>query len=219
MTGQLITLPVRLWWRGTMFLVHTAEDATELALGTALRVAGTIENLRSGGDASSPPPTWSEPTAAPERADAPEPAESPEPSATRTPAPSATRTPAPRPAEPASNGSPEPLASERLEREGLTTSIDLESSAEPEPVHVSEEPDLVRESAEPGAEDGAGASLHVREPWEGYGRLSAREVVSRCRGASPAELAAVQLYERAHRNRRTVVEAVEREMKSAQPGH
>src|SRR5437588_4127883 len=44
-----------------------------------------------------------------------------------------------------------------------------------EPTHVSEEPELVEELAEPGAEDGAGAELHIREPWEGYRDMSARE--------------------------------------------
>ncbi len=38
---------------------------------------------------------------------------------------------------------------------------------------------LVRESAEPGAEDGAGASVTVAEPWEGYSGMNAREVVAR----------------------------------------
>jgi hypothetical protein len=123
----------------------------------------------------------------------------------------------PAPAERGRNGGPEPLASERLRREGFPAAVDL-TPARPEPSHVSEEPELVRESAEPGAEEGAGASLHVRAPWEGYERMSAREVIARCSGASSAELAAVQLYESGHRNRRTVLQAVEREMKSPHPG-
>ena len=55
-----------------------------------------------------------------------------------------------------------------------------------EPTHVSEEPTLVEELAEPGAEDGAGAELHIREPWEGYRHMTAREVTARLRGASAA---------------------------------
>ncbi len=47
------------------------------------------------------------------------------------------------------------------------------------PVHVSEEPELVRESAEPGAEDGAGAAVTVIEPWSGYAQMNAREVIAR----------------------------------------
>ncbi len=76
---------------------------------------------------------------------------------------------------------------------------------------------VVREEAEAGAEDGAGASVTVREPWDGYAKLSARDVVDRLGGASSAELAAVQLYESAHRSRQTVLQAVQRQLKSA--GH
>ena len=47
--------------------------------------------------------------------------------------------------------------------------------------------------AEPGAEDGAGAAVHVEEPWKGYGRMTAAEVISRLVEASSEELAAVTL--------------------------
>ena len=70
-----------------------------------------------------------------------------------------------------------------------------------EPAHVSEEPVLVRESAEPGAEEGAGARITVIEPWTGYGRMNARDVIDRVRTASVAELAALRLYEARHRAR------------------
>jgi hypothetical protein len=105
------------------------------------------------------------------------------------------------------------LASERLEREGLAAPIDLDAPATREPEHVSEEAVLVEESAEAGAEDGAGANVHIAEPWEGYARMGAREVIARLEGASPAELAAVQLYESAGRNRQTVKAAVERRLR------
>lgn len=87
-----------------------------------------------------------------------------------------------------------------------------------EPFHVSEEPELVREEAEPGAEEGAGAEVTVTEPWEGYGRMNAREVIARARSASVAELAAVRLYESGHRSRQTVLTAVDRELKTANGG-
>jgi hypothetical protein len=83
-----------------------------------------------------------------------------------------------------------------------------------EPVHVSEEPTVVAEFAEPGAEDGAGAEVTVDEPWEGYARMSARDVISRLTDAAPAELAAVQLYERAHKQRETVTEAAARQLRA-----
>jgi hypothetical protein len=82
-----------------------------------------------------------------------------------------------------------------------------------EPVHVSEEPELVREEAEAGAEDGAGAQLRVMEPWNGYARMSARDVIARAQQATAAELAAVRLYEARHRSRQTVLAAVDRQLK------
>ncbi len=85
-------------------------------------------------------------------------------------------------------------------------------TAEAEPVappHVTEEPELVHSYAEPGAEDGPGASVHVAEPWKGYGHMTADDVVARLAAASPEELAAVELYERLHRGRPTVVTAAE----------
>lgn len=86
------------------------------------------------------------------------------------------------------------------------------------PVHVSEEAELVRESAEPGAENGAGAGVTVKEPWAGYRSLNARDVIDRTRTANVAELAAVRLYESRHRSRRTVLAAVDRQLKLANGG-
>jgi hypothetical protein len=81
------------------------------------------------------------------------------------------------------------------------------------PVHVSEEPELVEELAEPGAEQGAGAEVHVAPPWDDYDRMNARQIISRIASADPAELAAVQLYESTNRRRRTILNAVERELR------
>jgi hypothetical protein len=78
---------------------------------------------------------------------------------------------------------------------------------EPEPLHVSEEPTLVAESAEPGAENGAGAELRVDEPWSGYAKLTAAEIRDRLASASDEELAAIELYESTHRRRRTIIDA------------
>lgn len=173
-----------------MLILHTAEDATELAVGATLRVAGALENLRAGRSRTEPDqaPVFTEPAPRP-------------------------------PSEPArgtgdGNGAGPELASERLAREGFTTTVEEADTGSPEPAHVSEEPVLVEESAEPGAEEGAGASVHVREPWDGYQRMNAREVIARCGEATMAQLVAVQLYESGHRNRQTVLQAVAREMKS-----
>jgi hypothetical protein len=97
-----------------------------------------------------------------------------------------------------------------LERDKLASDEQV-----PEPVHVSEEPELVEEVAEPGVEDGAGASVHVEEPWDGYEQMKADDVIDRLAGATPAELAAIQLYESEGKSRTTVIQAVERELRIA----
>src|SRR5689334_21272099 len=47
------------------------------------------------------------------------------------------------------------------------------------PAHVSREAELVEEFADPGAERGAGATVHIEEPWEGYGHMTANDVIAR----------------------------------------
>jgi hypothetical protein len=85
---------------------------------------------------------------------------------------------------------------------------------EPEtPVHIDTEPELVAEFAEPGAEEGAGAEIHVDEPWEGYRRMRVSDIRDRVAVAGAEELAVTQLYEVIHRRRRSVLDAVERRSK------
>jgi hypothetical protein len=91
-------------------------------------------------------------------------------------------------------------------------------AAEKTPIHVSAEPELVREVAEAGAEDGAGAAITVAEPWNGYRRMSAKDVIARARTGNAAELAAVRLYESRHRSRQTVLAAVDRQLKLVSSG-
>jgi hypothetical protein len=71
---------------------------------------------------------------------------------------------------------------------------------------------VVAESADVGAAEGAGAEIHVAEPWEGYSRLNAKDVIAQLATVSPESLAVVRLYESAHRNRRTVLAAVDRRL-------
>ena len=85
------------------------------------------------------------------------------------------------------------------------------------PRHVSEQPELVDSYAEPGAEDGPGASVHVVEPWKGYRHMTADDVIARLAAASREELVAVELYERRHRGRRTVLTAAARRLRRASP--
>ena len=80
--------------------------------------------------------------------------------------------------------------------------------------HLDEEPStLVAEVADPGAEDGVGAELHVDEPWPGYARMKVREISDHLSAESGEALLAVRLYEVTHKNRRGALEAVERELK------
>jgi hypothetical protein len=87
-----------------------------------------------------------------------------------------------------------------------------------EPVHVSEEPELVAETAEQGAEEGAGAEVRVAEPWPGYSRMTAADIKGRLR-SEPAEVAAaVSLYEASGKGRSSVLEAAARRLgPSARP--
>ena len=79
---------------------------------------------------------------------------------------------------------------------------------------VSEQPTLVAAVAEAGAEDGPGAEIRIDEPWPGYRSLRAPEVIDRLVVADVSELAVIELYERAHRSRSSVLLAAERELAS-----
>ncbi len=79
---------------------------------------------------------------------------------------------------------------------------------------VDEEPELVAEFAERGAENGAGANATVDEPWEGYAKMKADAIVARLGEADLAELAVVELYEQTHGKRQTVLRAAERRHRS-----
>lgn len=83
------------------------------------------------------------------------------------------------------------------------------------PEHVSRETQLVETFADPGAEQGVGASVDVLEPWEGYARMTRDDVIARLNDASREELAAVELYEHAHRGRKTVLAAADRQLRRA----
>jgi hypothetical protein len=56
-------------------------------------------------------------------------------------------------------------------------------------------------------EDSPGAQIRVGEPWPGYRAMNAPEIIDRLRGADDAVKGVVLLYERGHRNRKTVVQA------------
>jgi hypothetical protein len=78
---------------------------------------------------------------------------------------------------------------------------------------VSEEPELVAEFGEPGAEEEAGAEVEVAEPWEGYDRMKAAEIEQRLADASDELAAVVRLYEAAGKSRQSVLRAAERRLR------
>jgi diacylglycerol O-acyltransferase / wax synthase len=99
---------------------------------------------------------------------------------------------------------------DELARDGVS----LFASTLPER-HVETEDELVESFAERGAEDGAGAELEVQEPWDGYDAMTAADIVDRLTGASAAAAGLVELYERRHRGRKTVLAAADRALATA----
>jgi hypothetical protein len=78
------------------------------------------------------------------------------------------------------------------------------------PDHVDEDPVLVAEAAEEGAEYGAGPELRVEPPWDGYDRMTAADIRDRLAVVTATEAAAVELYESRGKSRRAVLDAAER---------
>ena len=196
MAGELITLPLRLWLRSAQLVTRAAVGATGRAISLAGQAIQTVTPDGSNGAPADAPATpdrpWdvdyderTEPAVDPRRGPDEAPVVPLEPLVERPPVP---------------REEPAPAA--------------VQTPPADEPAVVSEEPELVREEAEVGAEEGAGADVTVLEPWEGYARMSARDVIARARRASPAELATVRLYESRHRDRQTVLAAVDRQLKT-----
>ena len=196
MLDELVTLPVRVGVRVTRLWFRALEETFSVTSGAAGRVVGALAsrgpNGAGGAGLSSPAPTR-EPATERGGAVGVELAAEPD---------EAVRSEAAVEAEAAVQR--EPPVKERPA-----------PPPPPEPAHVSEEPELVEEFAEPGAAQGAGAEIHVEPPWDGYEQMNAKQVIARFATADPAQLAAVQLYEVRHRHRQTVLNAVERELRNA----
>jgi hypothetical protein len=231
MHAGIITLPLRAGIGGARLALRT----TGLAVGVATKVGGraTVAAVQAASRVSDvvawgrPAPTFepsSPEAAAPVVSDLRSVPSTPERAGTQSvngaeaQTPSAPETDRPatqRPEEPATQApAPEPEQPSQADLQAPAPEYRQAPQLESEPVHVSEEPELVQEVAEPGAEDGAGAAVHVAEPWQGYARMTAKQIIDRLADASPAELAAVQLYESIHRDRQTVRAAAERNLKS-----
>ncbi|HEY6523928.1 MAG TPA: hypothetical protein VIY10_09190 [Solirubrobacteraceae bacterium] len=192
MLGSILTRQYRFATRGIEIGLHTAQQAVGVAGGLAGEVAGGIVGGLAARHGRHNGHGEDDVVAPPEPPVASTLTPEPPPAPTLTPEPPPAPAPAPPPA-------PAPASA-------------------PEPSHVSTEPELVQESADRGAEDGAGAQVHVvGEPWPGYRSLKARDVVARLPFATREELAAVELFERAGANRKSVVVAAQRALKKASP--
>jgi len=170
-----------------------AQRAGSLALSTVRQVAGMALDRRPEGRSRST-------TTAP-----------PPPAPPASGASTASR-PAPSPAPPA------PAAPPADEAAPVPTPAAAAAAppAEQAPDHVDREAVLVAESADAGAAGGAGAQIRIAEPWNGYGKLTAKEVNDRLATESPESLAVARLYESTHRNRVTVLKEIDRRLATAE---
>jgi hypothetical protein len=234
MAGKLITLPLRI-------SLSYARFVTRIAGGTAERVVSlagrTVAGVAPGRSTAQHKPAATEPPRQPRDVREAGARDVPEAGARDVPEAGARDVPeagardgqtrdAQQPASPDPRARPpsRPRAQQPVARSAPPTPQRRAASEPPpapavqEPVHVSEQPELVREEAERGAEEGAGAAVTVLEPWNGYENMSARDVIARTRTANRAELAAVRLYESRHRSRQTVLAAVDRQLRLANGG-
>ena len=78
------------------------------------------------------------------------------------------------------------------------------------PAHPLPDPTTVRRASVPADETGARLESRIEEPWSGYDAMGVTEVADRLRAASTEAVAAVELYERTHRQRKGVLAASER---------
>jgi hypothetical protein len=114
------------------------------------------------------------------------------------------------PAEPAA---PEVAPGQPLRDEAPPAAAASAEPAEHEPAHVSEEPELVAEVAEEGAEEGAGPEIEIDEPWPGYDRMNASDISDRLVAEGAEAAAAVRLYEASRKGRASVLEAASRNLR------
>ena len=98
-------------------------------------------------------------------------------------------------------------APEYQERPGET--VVMERPVFPEPPVVVEE-ELVEQVAERGAETTPGPEIQIDEPWEGYARMKVAEIRARLATEPPAVAGMVEIYERANKARKQVIDASEK---------
>lgn len=191
MLTKVVFLPLRVGVRVTRITVG-------LSAKLAVHVAGEVLHVAQSQFGSSAATAASEPTAGP--------------------APAADSAPAADPAA-AANSAPAPVADLADDAvspiEAFPDTPLTRGEADAKTMDDSDE--LVGEFAERGAEDGAGAQIMLDEPWPGYDAATAEAVTNELAGADAAELAVVELYELAHKARKTVLEAASRRLEELSP--
>jgi hypothetical protein len=212
MIGELIMLPLRVGVRATRLWLRAAEETAAVAAGAAGRVIDLASSRGSGsrGSGGSSPTETVPPPQRPGSSEVDRREQR-----SREVSEAGREAGEDRDAPVPSRDRERPQRARRAAPESKARSEPRETFAPATPTHVSEEPALVEELAEPGAEDGAGAEIHVEEPWEGYAQMNAKEIIARLNGATRAALASVQLYESSHRHRQTILNAARRELRSA----
>jgi hypothetical protein len=116
-------------------------------------------------------------------------------------------------------GAPERRAPEPYEpapeyRDNPAETVVMERPVFPEP-HLEVEEELVEQVAERGGETAPGPEIEIAEPWEGYSRMKVAEIRSRLASEPPATAGMVEIYERANKARKQVIDAAEK----GQRGH
>ena len=233
MPQKLITLPLRAGLGAARLYLDVTTRAVKLAVGV-------VTGGGSGEPSAQPkpartraaPPAWTEPASAPTSRPTPTTSTTPTTRKQTRPEPSS---PAPgqgttsplspivqrEPEKVRSNGGPvtpvSPIATDIPPVDFDTEPMTPITSEAQAVKTVDDEPELVAEFAEPGAEDGAGAQLDVEEPWEGYSEMNSGAVLARLGEATPAELAVVELYEQTHKKRQTVLSAAARRLRAVTP--
>jgi hypothetical protein len=217
--SSLISLPLRIGVRTARASLQATRDLADLGLATLELLGRALGQEPPGADeidvdidlevelSSDHDGEEFAPRAAPKPAPSPPPAPVGSPVAPAPPVaePEAPFTPPPPPPPPAGPVQPVPPLSAVQD-----TAVDI--GLEPEE-HSPDERELVEEFADAGAEDGAGATFRIAAPFDGYDELRAPDVIARLPGVDAAELGETELYERTHRARRTVLDALARELR------
>jgi WS/DGAT/MGAT family acyltransferase len=85
----------------------------------------------------------------------------------------------------------------------------MERPVFPEPA-IEVEEELVEQVAEQGAEETPGPEIDIAEPWEGYDGMRVAQIRARLVTESPATAGMVEIYERANKARKQVIDASEK---------